>query len=285
MSGKFHIMTLLISFLSGKRKVIGWTLLIILVQYVSNQSLAQNNELAFGNGETLEYTVSYHWGFIWADAGEIRFKATKLKDQRWHYLCTASSYQRYDWLFKVRDTFETISKTEPLLPSVYRGRTMEGSAESVSEYYFNEQHTSVLIKSRESGEVISKTLKINDQISDVLTATYKTRSLDWQQFTSGEGVILQMIMNNAFLQLPVYYMAKDTLKLTTGETFACLQFDANLPEGSIFMAGEAIRVWVSDDKNRLPVRIEAKIKVGSIDIQLVKYRHLAHPLHSLQNKK
>ena len=278
-------MALLTSFFSGKRKVLACSLLIILAQYVSSQSLAQNNELAFGNGETLEYTVSYHWGFIWVDAGEVRFKATKLKDQRWHYLCTASSYQRYDWLFKVRDTFETISKPEPLLPSIYRGRTMEGSAESVSEYYFNEQHTSLLIKSREADEVISKTLKINDQISDVLTATYKTRSIDWQRFAFGEGIILQMIMNNALLQLPVNYVAKDTLKLSTGETFACLQFDASLPEGSIFMAGEAIRVWVSDDKNRLPVRIEAKIKIGSIEIQLAKYQQLAHPLHSLQNKK
>ena len=50
---------------------------------------------------------------------------------------------------------------------------------------------------------------------------------------------------------------------------------------SIFEGGEKMTVWVSDDKNRVPVRVESPIVVGSVKIDLMGHKNLRHPLTSL----
>jgi hypothetical protein len=42
-------------------------------------------------------------------------------------------------------------------------------------------------------------------------------------------------------------------------------------------------VWVTDDDNHIPVRIETPIVVGSIKVDMVGYQNLRHPLSALIN--
>jgi len=37
-------------------------------------------------------------------------------------------------------------------------------------------------------------------------------------------------------------------------------------------------MWVSDDLNRIPVRLQAEVLVGSIKMDLKGFANLAHPL-------
>ena len=47
-----------------------------------------------------------------------------------------------------------------------------------------------------------------------------------------------------------------------------------LQEGRVFKEKEDMTVWISDDKNRLPVRVQTNILVGSIKMDLVDYQNL-----------
>lgn len=40
-------------------------------------------------------------------------------------------------------------------------------------------------------------------------------------------------------------------------------------------------VWVSDDGNHVPLRIESPITVGSIKVDMMGYRNLRHPMQSM----
>jgi len=42
--------------------------------------------------------------------------------------------------------------------------------------------------------------------------------------------------------------------------------------------------WISDDLNRVPVRAEAKIAVGSVKMDLTAYSGLANPLALVEKK-
>jgi hypothetical protein len=53
-----------------------------------------------------------------------------------------------------------------------------------------------------------------------------------------------------------------------------------LLEGRVFKEEEGMTVWVTDDKNRIVVRAEAEILVGSIKMDLKGYSGLANPLSS-----
>jgi hypothetical protein len=43
-------------------------------------------------------------------------------------------------------------------------------------------------------------------------------------------------------------------------------------------------VWVTDDANHIPVRIETPLVVGSIKVDMVSFENLRYPLSSLIEK-
>jgi hypothetical protein len=44
-------------------------------------------------------------------------------------------------------------------------------------------------------------------------------------------------------------------------------------------------IWVSDDANHLPVRIDSPILIGSIKVDLMGFNNLRNPVTSLVKKK
>jgi hypothetical protein len=58
-----------------------------------------------------------------------------------------------------------------------------------------------------------------------------------------------------------------------------------LLKGNTFKGGEDMAVWVTDDNNHVPVRIESKLSVGSIKVDLKDYQNLKYPLAMVQDKQ
>ena len=44
-------------------------------------------------------------------------------------------------------------------------------------------------------------------------------------------------------------------------------------------------VWVTDDANHIPIRVESPLVVGKVKIDMMSYANLRHPLTSLIKKK
>ncbi len=51
-------------------------------------------------------------------------------------------------------------------------------------------------------------------------------------------------------------------------------------KGTIFEGGEGMTVWVTDDANHIPVRIESPIVVGKVKVDMMGYSNLRYPLSS-----
>jgi hypothetical protein len=49
----------------------------------------------------------------------------------------------------------------------------------------------------------------------------------------------------------------------------------------LFEGGERMTVWVTDDLNKVPVRIESPIVVGTVKVDLMGYKNLRYPLTAL----
>ena len=94
-----------------------------------------------------------------------------------------------------------------------------------------------------------------------------------------------IFMAAALLALPISTAisraGKDEVKIRSG-TYRCLKFVPVVQEGRIFKAEEDMIVWISDDKNRIPILAQAKVLVGSIKMQLVKYDNLSHPIAKIK---
>jgi hypothetical protein len=49
-------------------------------------------------------------------------------------------------------------------------------------------------------------------------------------------------------------------------------------EGTIFTSGEGMTVWVTDDENRIPIIVKAKILIGSVKAVFVGAEGLRSPM-------
>lgn len=75
-------------------------------------------------------------------------------------------------------------------------------------------------------------------------------------------------------------MGKEVVKTKYGK-FRAIKFKPLLVKGTLFQGGEKMTVWVSDDPNHIPLRIESPIVVGSIKVDMMQYRNLRYPLSSM----
>ncbi len=49
----------------------------------------------------------------------------------------------------------------------------------------------------------------------------------------------------------------------------------------MFEGGEKMTVWISDDANHIPVRVESPISVGSVKVDMMDFQNRRTPLTSL----
>jgi len=57
-------------------------------------------------------------------------------------------------------------------------------------------------------------------------------------------------------------------------------FKPQLVKNDLFPDGGEMNIWVSDDKNRLPLLIESPLSVGSVRAVLKKHKGLRNPVGS-----
>jgi hypothetical protein len=48
--------------------------------------------------------------------------------------------------------------------------------------------------------------------------------------------------------------------------------------GRIFKAEESVKIWVTDDRNKVPIQLKADLAVGSLRAELEEYKNLIYPL-------
>lgn len=228
---------------------------------------------SFQAGEEIKYNVYYNWGPIWVNAGLVEFKVFE-KYYRgrpvYHFYSYGRSHRRYDWLYKVRDRFESYTDRESFRPMWYEMDTYEGGFISRDVYHFLHDR-SIVIATTEDSDHPQKTDTINIQPCsyDVLTAIYAARNLDFSSFSINEAIPFNIVIRDTLYDLNPRYLGKETITTRESGRFDCIKFSVELVEGFIFAPGNEMFVWVTDDSNRVPVLIEAKIRVGSVKAMLL----------------
>ena len=117
-------------------------------------------------------------------------------------------------------------------------------------------------------------------VQDVVSAIFYARNIDFNKYKPEDKIPFTMFLDNENYNLYVRYLGKETIKTKYGR-FRAIKFKPLLVKGTIFEGGEKMVVWVSDDGNHLPLRVESPISVGSIKVDMMNYKNLRYPLTSL----
>lgn len=243
-----------------------------------SQTSCVTKNTAFSSGEELHYQVVYNWGMIWVESAYASFKVKSAKlngKECYHFTGAGSTYPKYDWFYKVRDVFETYVDSESFRPLKFKADIQEGSKKDKHTYIFNNpQKRAYTLINHGAKPIKIDTLKINNCTIDVLTAIYYARNIDYSSCKVNDTVSISLLLDGKVYPIYVRYLGKEVFTSKELGKYNCVKFSPLLVEGSIFKKGEGMTVWVSNDKNKIPLYIETPITVGIVKVKLVSVKGL-----------
>ena len=215
---------------------------------------AQN--YAFQPGERIDYAVGYSVIGIYVNAGSASFTTARTpgnNSEIYHLVGEGATNSKYDWIFKVRDRYESYFDAGTMQPVRSIRSVNEGKYKKYEEVVFDAKNNTATNK--------KGVHKVPQNIQDVISAVY---------------------CGSEVYNIYIRYAGKETVKTKYGNVRTII-LKPLLLKGDTFKGGEGMTVWVTDDNNHVPVKIESKLSVGSIKVDLANYQNLKHPLVVAQN--
>src|SRR3990170_5417664 len=232
---------------------------------------------AFNAGESLTFKVFYTVAGMYVGAGEAVFNSSLTRFNNrpvYHIVGEGKTFSFYDNFFKVRDKYETYIDTATLQPYKFIRNVYEGGYKKYENVTFNKVTNTAVTN--------DGVFKVPACVHDVLSAIYFSRNIDFDKFKPGDKIPFTLFLDKELFGMYIRFVGRETIKTKYGK-FKAIKFKPLLIKGTIFEGGEKMTVWISDDKNKIPVRIESPISVGSIKVDMMNYKNLRHPLSSLIN--
>jgi hypothetical protein len=226
---------------------------------------------AFKQGEKLTFDVNY--GFVTAGIATMHVQSIKRISARnvYHIAFEVNTVPSFDWIYKVRDRYETYLDVEGLFPWRFEQHIREGSFSRDFSAFFDHRRK---IAKTSKGEY-----EIPLYVNDILSAFYIARTYDYSTMKINEVIKMQNFYKDKVHDLDVKYLGKERITVPAG-TFDCLIVEPLVREGGLFKSEGNIVIWLADDDLKIPVRVKTKVIIGSIDAELTKYEGLAGKLTS-----
>lgn len=250
-------------------------LLLIAVAFAGLNSFAQElpfvKEPVFQPGEVLEYKLKY--GFITAAEGTLKVLDSDLKfDGKPTYRLSVDGVTSgtFDIFYKIRDHYDSFIDRVDLKPYFYQENIREGSYRRQDKARFNQDSKKVTAT---KGVFTAPTT----QTFDLVSSYYFARSLDISKMKPGDFVKLNYFLGDEVSQLEIQYIGKEIIKTRLGK-IRCIKFSPSIKPGRIFRKDSRLYLWVTDDGNRVPVKAEVEILVGSVVMEIKSAEGLKYPL-------
>lgn len=232
---------------------------------------SQKNQ-AFTYGEKLNFRV--HYGFINAASISIQVadQPIKINDRpTYHITAKGKTYSSFDWMYKVRDHFESYVDSTSIAPLKYFKSVQEDKYKDVDLVYYD--HATKYLTGKK------KNMSMPEYVQDVVSGTFYARSIDFSNAYNGQTYPLDIYLDQKIYNLKFKYLGKETIKTDVGKV-RCIKLRPQLVVDRVFKDEDGMTIWITDDKNHLPVRIQTAIYVGSLKVDLTSYSGLLNPFDS-----
>lgn len=239
---------------------------------------------AFDHGERLVYIINYTWGFVKTDVGEASVTLTRKRNQNYgeyfHSVIKGNTYRFYDVFFKVRDLFESKFSVINGRPFYFHRDVSEGKYTMINTYHFNPDYTINATVKRKDAPARDTLLKGRECTFDLVSLFYFSRNIDFSKIPAGKEQPISFAIDDDVFELYYRLIGPEVKRIQGLGQFNTLKFAARVVAGEVFTGEEEIIIWVSDDKNKIPLLFETPIIVGKVTGRLFLHENLKHPLTS-----
>lgn len=235
----------------------------------------RNNK--FSTGEKLTYLV--HYGFV--NIGE----ATVTMDQKIHMVNNRPCYKvdiqgrtvgAFSLAMKVDDLWRSYIDTAAIIPHKFFRDIKENDYKKVETVFFDHLKGTAQVR-QITGQEPEKidNHKIPKNVQDIVSGYYYLRTLDFTNIKEKDTITIQGFFEDKVYDLQVVYLGKERLQTQFGKIRSAI-ISPVMPENQLFKGRDAIKMWISDDDNRVPLRVEVAMFVGAFELSLIEHKGLKH---------
>jgi len=243
-----------------------------------NEFLRKINQSSFTKGEFLRYDVSY--GFFDAAKAtlEVKPKSKEINGRKtMHIVGKGQSTGALRWFFKVNDHYETYIDEEAILPWKFVRHVREGGYKLDRNIDFDHYSNEAIVFEKDT-----KNYAVKPNTQDLLSAFYYARTLDLQNAKMNQEFVINTFFDMEMYPLKIKFLGREEVETKLGE-FNCLKFRPMVEKGRVFKEEEDMTLWISDDNNKVPIRLKANLLVGSIKMDLVEHKNLSESLNQVKD--
>jgi hypothetical protein len=246
--------------------------LLVFILLVPNSK--QTTEPAFQEGEWFRFRMSYS-GWLKAGNGTLSVSKTMIDDKEcFHVVGKGWTTGMINWFFKVEDQYESYFDVKSGLPYKFIRKMDEGGYTKDIEIAFNHEDNTAIVHNKKKD--YKKTFTIEQNVQDMVSAYYYLRNnYEVDKIKIGESVNLNMFFDEENYVFQLKFLGYETLKTEFGK-LKTLKFRPYVMAGRVFKEEESLTLWVTADKNKIPIKIQADLAVGSLRADLDAFKGLKH---------
>lgn len=225
----------------------------------------------FGLGEAYDYKIKY--GFIPIGVAQVKMNENLVQENNksCYKVNVVGRTTGITDIFKVRNTYRSYIDTKTMLPQRFELNAREGSYKRDQLFYFH--HNEKKVERLEKAEKTE--FNIPSNALDVISGYYYLRTINYENLSPGQYVSAPLFFDDKVYQMKIKYVGRDVVNTRFGK-IKVVKLHPILPKNDLFEGEEAIRVWVSDDANRVPIRLEVDFAIAAVNMELADYKNTKH---------
>ncbi|QLE01369.1 DUF3108 domain-containing protein [Galbibacter sp. BG1] len=227
---------------------------------------------SFQAGEWFKFRI--HYGIFNASYATLEVKNDYVQGREvYHVIGRGQTTGLASLFFKVDDNYESYFDKETGQPYKFIRQIDEGGHTKDLEINFDYDAKKAILEDHKHDT--EQSFEINKGVQDLISAFYYMRNrVDRHQLSKGQEFVSDILFDDdGLFKFKLKYLGKETLNTKFGK-IKCLKFRPYVQSGRIFEEEESLTLWVSDDDNKMPIRIKADILVGSIKADLEAFKGL-----------
>lgn len=237
---------------------------------------AAQKEPAFDTGEFFKFRI--HYGLVTAGYATLEVKESVRSNKKvFHAIGNGYTTGMTKLFFKVKDNYESYFDKVTGKPYQYVRKIDEGGYTKNQEGFFNQDKNTILVKDYKNKT--ENTFSTPENIQDIVSTFYYLRNHpNIDKLKVGESIVIDMFFDDETFKFKLKFIGTEDLDTKFG-TVKTMIFRPLVQSGRVFKEEESLTVWISDDENKIPLRIKASLAVGSLKADLESYKGLKHPFY------
>lgn len=240
-------------------------------------SFGQEKPQSFKGGEVLRFKMSYS-GFLRAGTAVLEVEEKDFNGKKVFYTKgTGWTSGMISWFFQVNDKYESYFDKDTIKPYLFKRKINEGGYKKHRVTSFNYKSNQAYVQ-----DFINQkdTLVPFVNVQDMLSSFYYLRNQDTKDLNKGDEIALDMFLDSQVYAFKLRFLGRETIRTKFGKVKAMI-FRPLVQSGRIFKAQESVTIWISDDKNKIPLKMQASLVVGSLRAELEGYKGLVNSFGKL----